>query len=161
MDTTALTRRTALVALSATLVSTSGCSLTTAPPSPRETLPATQIDPDVAVAVSVLGRIRDVRSRIVGSQSGAGLSPRALSQTLAAHEAKLTTAVPASLRPTASPSAPAHRLSVPGVRKEIRGLQAALVDGAQGARSGAFALLLASMNAALAQHLHPVTRGSM
>lgn len=130
---------------------------------PRETVTSGEQDPDVALAATVLGDEQRVLDLVRATTERHPRLATVLSAVQAAHRAHvdlLTEAVPEEQRPTAAPEPtvpddrvaprPAAALATL-VRREDRlalvGRRAAL-----GARSGAFARVLASMAAGAAQH---------
>ena len=115
-----------------------GCSDTPARPA--------GVAPDVRLASGLVRRLGQSLALTGSSSRYAGLT-----RVQQAHLAMLARAVPPAVRRSARAPRPARQATVAKVRADTADLYAALVDGAVSAQSGAFASLLGSMAAGVAQ----------
>jgi hypothetical protein len=137
-----------------------GCSVDN-PVSPDKTpKPSAELAPDVAVASRALAEITAVREAATRTLSRhPGIRPGLVTvvHMHRAHEGSLADAVPAQARPTATPApyaVPRERdVALRRLAARERQLHHTLDGLALRAQSGDFARLLASMGAAVNQHL--------
>ena len=120
-------------------------------PAPEQTTDGA-LDPDVALVEDVVAQVTRTWAAVVS----AGLGAR-LARLQRMHEAHLEVLGATPVKQTAPPSGPEPKRYQRVLGREQR-LQSDLATAAVEARSGALARLLASMSAAVAQHLAVLPR---
>ncbi len=121
--------------------------------------PAAELAPDVAVATTALAEIRAVRVAVASTRARfpAQSQLASLVETHQAHEESLADAVPARARSSATPAPYVVPRQREAALRKLATTEQRLHDTLDGlairAQSGDFARLLASMGAAVSQHL--------